>query len=232
MLAGCVLMLLLCAPGCKHEPGAAPDTTIADNGLCAIPIDTTPISTCNADTVYFQQQILPLVNSYCASTGCHNAIAHAFGVRLDEYSRIMVFVSPGFPAASDLVLTVQSTYMPPSTWPQMSAAQLNLIITWIQQGALNNTCNGGCDPTNVTYHASVKPVFQTACYGCHSGNNTSGNFNITTWAACNAASTNGTLCGDILDQAGHHLMPPAPSAISPCDRNRILRWIHQGAPDN
>ena len=44
--------------------------------------EPTTTSNCNPDTVYFQNTILPLVVSSCATTGCHDQKSHKDGVVL------------------------------------------------------------------------------------------------------------------------------------------------------
>ena len=57
-----------------------------------------PVSaTCHPDTVYFQNEILPLFTANCASAGCHGATNPADGLSLLTYNGIMEEVKPGEP---------------------------------------------------------------------------------------------------------------------------------------
>ena len=79
LLAGLVALFL---PSCVHEPVIDPNNPIdtTDNPIDTIdnPIDTTPTGTpCDPDVVYFSKDILPLLRSNCAKSGCHDARAPA-----------------------------------------------------------------------------------------------------------------------------------------------------------
>jgi hypothetical protein len=81
-------------PACKHEPsvpGGGDPTDTIDN-----PIDTgnngggaTSCVPCDPDSVYFQNQILPILVSNCTESGCHNASDHKEGVILTSYQTLM-----------------------------------------------------------------------------------------------------------------------------------------------
>lgn len=47
----------------------------------------TPLTShpCSPDTVYFEQQLLPILQSNCASPNCHDNITHEEGVWLTSY---------------------------------------------------------------------------------------------------------------------------------------------------
>lgn len=83
-LVGIIFLISLSMVNCRHElPGSlyggAPPTQSA---------------TCSADTVYFTNEILPMINSNCATTGCHDAISHTEGVTLTNYNNIRGYVTP------------------------------------------------------------------------------------------------------------------------------------------
>ena len=48
----------------------------------------TPAAEFMADTVSFQYEILPLIVSNCATTGCHDALSRKKGLNLTNYSNI------------------------------------------------------------------------------------------------------------------------------------------------
>ncbi len=64
---------------CTHNP----DDIILpqDNGGTEPPIDTIA---CDPDTVYFQNTVLPLIQSTCATTGCHDAASHQHGITSNQ----------------------------------------------------------------------------------------------------------------------------------------------------
>lgn len=233
-------VLLLSAPGCKHEPielpvvddggGGGNNGGLVDPGLWITPINTDP---CSPDSVYFQNTVFPLLVSYCASAGCHDNITHAEGVRLYDYAHIMNDVEPGSPGQSNIWSDGIQDGMPPQGHPQTTSAQEQAIYQWILQGAQNNSCNG-CDTTNVTYSATIRPIFQNKCVGCHGGNNPSGGLNLTTWSACNTIALNSQLEGTVKHLTNYSPMPPFVdgSYLPACDIYKLMIWKRQGAPNN
>src|SRR5688500_8454507 len=93
------LMLLLVgfvflfSSACTHDPVVGP----IDPGPDPDPIDTTenPIDTsdtgvpCDPAIIYFDMDILPILHSNCAKSGCHDAITHQEGIILDSYENVM-----------------------------------------------------------------------------------------------------------------------------------------------
>ena len=49
---------------------------------------------CDSDSVYFENQILPIFIASCAVTGCHDAGTHADDITLLNYNDIMRGISP------------------------------------------------------------------------------------------------------------------------------------------
>lgn len=125
---GGVFVAVLSLGGCKHEPLAQPeDVGILDTGYNWVPPpDTTPPAViCDPDTVFFEQSVLPLLVSFCATEGCHDAISHEEGVRLYDYAHIMQQVQPGNPNNSDLmtdgIWENGNDQMPPASQPQLTS---------------------------------------------------------------------------------------------------------------
>lgn len=239
------LLLLLAIGGlvvlgsCKHE---LPIITV-------IPVDTTGTGgggdgdsdLCDPDSVYFEKDILPMIISNCAMSGCHDAATHAEGVNLSSYASVMntAEVVPFDPGDSKLyeVITENDVddIMPP--WPAtpLSGDQVALISKWIQQGALNITCDanaGGCDSTNVTYSAVVAPILQTYCNGCHNAVTASGGIVLDEYGGAAAVALNGKLVGTISFADGFAAMPPGGSQMPSCEIAQIKKWVSDGAPDN
>lgn len=238
VLFGTTLML----DACKHEPLVQPEQGggVVDTGSWVPPEDTVPQVVCDPDTVYFEQTILPLIVSNCTgvgsgSAGCHNAAHHAEGVRLYDYTHIMQLVSPGNPNSSHLLTQAiwqnGDDQMPPSG--PMDPADVALIVTWIQQGAQNNSCVPTmCDTANVTFSGTIQPTLNTFCNGCHGGYSPDGNLDLTTYAGVVPVVNDGRLAGSIQHQSGFSSMPPVGSGLSDCRINQVLDWIAQGAPNN
>jgi Planctomycete cytochrome C len=223
---------------CRHEPLVEP----ADegNGGGADTTGPAPYAQCDPDTIYFEQDILPLLISNCTgvgsgNAGCHNAENHESGVELWSYGTIMDEVTPGDPSDSDLltdgIWETGNNQMPPNG--PLSQSNIDLIVTWIQQGAPNNSCVGGCDTTNVTYSGTIQPILQSNCSGssCHDANDPAGNINLTNHAGAAAVANNGHLAGAIQHAYGYTAMPPN-LWLSQCDIDKILIWVQDGAPNN
>lgn len=95
---------------------------------------------------------------------------------------------------------------------------------------------GGCDTSNVTLTAKVKPVIQGSCYACHSAANAIGagaGINLETYANLKAQADNGKLLKSIKHEAGASAMPKGSSSkIDACEILIIEKWIALGAPNN
>ncbi|MFN8180738.1 MAG: c-type cytochrome domain-containing protein [Bacteroidia bacterium] len=122
-----------------------------------------------------------LLQGNCASSNCHDANDPEDGVQLTDYANILATaeVQPGDPSDSKLFEVLIDSdpddRMPPAGQPQLSQAQIDLVYTWIAQGAQNNVCNSAnCDTSAVTYANTIAPLMQNKCVGCHSGSNPGG----------------------------------------------------------
>ncbi|MHC1707664.1 MAG: c-type cytochrome domain-containing protein [Bacteroidales bacterium] len=215
---------------CKHEPLPGPEGQDTTNN----PIIST---NCDPDTVYFQNDILPLIQSSCAKSGCHDAATQADGVYLGTYASIMNTgkIKPGNPNDSELYEVITENdpdkIMPPPPNQPFSQAQINLIYTWIQQGAKNNQCNNqACDSVNVTFSGQIFPMIQASCLGCHSGGNPGGGISL---GGYNDIKNNATaILGSISWASGFTAMPQNGSKLSPCKIAQFNRWIQLGTPNN
>lgn len=234
---------------CKHRPPESPlastnnnngnngtDTTGSNNNGST---DTTAVVTCDPDTVYFVQDVLPIFQANCASSGCHSGTYGAEGVRLDTYQHIMStgHIHPGSPGTSrayEYMVTNGENRMPPYPAAQLPSATTNLIYTWIMQGALNNSCDasGGCDTTNVTFSGNINPIMQTYCVSCHSGSYPSGGISLSTYAQISNQALNGSLYSSVSNDGTVVPMPYQSASLASCKVDQIRIWIQAGAPNN
>lgn len=152
-----VLLIGLIYAGCKHEP----DDFIPDPDPTTHP--------CDPDTIYFEKDVLPILMSSCAKSGCHDATAQD-GVRLDSYAAVMNsnVVKPGNPDDSDLYEDITEDdpdkIMPPPPNAPLSSEQIAIIRKWIAQGAQNLFCDEMCDTVNVTFSGTIWPqIIQAHC---------------------------------------------------------------------
>jgi hypothetical protein len=228
---------------CQHEPvetinGNNGGGNGNGNGNNSLP-------PCDPDTVYFEQDILPLFISNCTMSGCHNSSTHAEGIDLSSYAAVMSsnVLTPGQAWNSDLVEAITETdpnkIMPPPPMPPMPASQINLIKKWINQGALNLKCDNGCDTTNVTYNGTIKPLLQNSCTGCHNTSSPGGGYNLTNYAddavgnfGVQSSALNGSLSGSVNYTGTWSHMPKGGSKLPQCQLDQIRIWVDAGAPNN
>lgn len=221
--------------GCKHEPSLG-------TGSAVIPPTPPPSTTCSPDTVYFQNDVLPLFQSSCAKSGCHDVATAREGIVMVSYESIMSSGIVPFNTGESKVYQamigggdaiMDDDIMPPPPNPPMTSAQLELIAKWINQGALNTLCeSAGCDSTNVTYSGSLVPILQTYCVGCHNSSNPSYGINLSNYDGVVAVANTGQLMGSIRHQQGYFPMPKSGNQLSACDIAIFQIWINNGKPNN
>ncbi len=228
-LLGILVVMLLNA--CVHELPIPPDGTGGGGGTVTPPV--TP--TCSADTVYFQNSVLPLLNSSCAMSGCHDAASHKSGIILNSYANISkAGVKPGNPNGSKIYTVLSASggdRMPPPPAPAFTQAQKDIIYKWILQGALNNVCNG-CDTATFTFAGAVGPIMNTYCKGCHNPNSLGGGYDLSTYNGVKSAAASGRLMGSINHTSGYSAMPQGGSKLSDCQITQVQKWINAGSLNN
>lgn len=192
-----------------------------------------------ADTIVcFESEILPLFQSSCASTGCHNEVSHVEGLRLYTYNNIRQDIVPFQPSQGDIMEAIldnnPNDVMPPPPHNPLSASQISLIQQWINQGA-NNTTNcssGACDSTSFRYSADIAPIMATFCNGCHSGSFPSAGIVTSTHSGLFAAISGGSLLGSINHSTSYAAMPKNAAQLDLCNRTKIVNWVQAGALNN
>jgi hypothetical protein len=193
---------------------------------------------CDPDTVYFQNQILPLILSSCATTDCHDKLTGEQEVLLVDYASIIHYgeITPGDPEDSELYEAItednEEDRMPPPPKNPLTNEQKNLIKKWIQQGAKNNFCEEDCDTLNVTFSGTVWPLVQNNCFGCHSGGNPSGGIPLVDYASVVSVANSGKLYGAISHSPGFSPMPKNGPRLNDCKITQIQIWIENGKPNN
>ena len=240
LLIGFYFMLLT---SCEHDPVAGPVDPGPD------PIDTTdnPIDTtdegvpCDPAVVYFATEVLPILRSNCAKSGCHDAITHEEDIILDSYTNVMNsdVVEPFDLNDSEMFERITDSdpdkRMPPPPHQRLTADQINTIATWILQGTQNLTCDentGACNTDNITYSGFVAPLLTTNCVGCHSGGAPSGGISLNTHAGVQTVALNGRLYGAISHANGFQPMPRGSAKLSQCTIDKVKAWIDNGAQNN
>jgi uncharacterized membrane protein len=220
---------LLLIFSCKHPYGDLPDsaTQVGDT--------STP---CDPTKIYFQQQVLPILVSNCAMSGCHDDASHKEGVVLTSYSKVMATgeIRAGNPGNSKLYKVIVDNdpgdRMPQPPQNPLTAQQIQIISTWIQQGAQNLVCANMCDSSLFTYSGAIRPLIQNKCQGCHSGTNAQGQIDLSTYTLLKAKVTDGKLWGSINQLSGYSAMPKNGTKLSDCEIKQFQKWIAAGAPNN
>jgi uncharacterized membrane protein len=192
--------------------------------------------TCVEGFVSFQYEILPLVTSGCAMSGCHDEITAEDGVVLTNYNNIMREVVPNDPNNSELYEVMNETgedIMPPPPDAPFTQEQKDLIKKWINQGALETTCAVDCDSTiTSTFAAIVYPIIEKNCVNCHNDNRMEGGVKLNNYTRVKANADSGTFMGTIEHQPGYPVMPTSGIKLSDCDISLLNQWITNGALDN
>jgi len=221
-----IVLLSLVAFACQHNSNN-PDNNNNNN-------NNNTGSGCNPDTVYFVNEILPLVQSSCAKSGCHDAASRREGVVLDKYANIMKIVSAQNPSRSKLYTVLSGTgenAMPPSASERFSKDQKQLIYDWISQGAKNNECKDACDTTTYGFKDQIQPILTKYCAGCHGTSGGQSGVNMVGYDNVILSADNGKLLGTIKGKSGMPLMPPG-NPLGDCEITLIEKWVKAGAINN
>ena len=220
--------LMFTIASCRHNPlFDLTNPSVTDN--------------CDPDTVYFVNDISPLIISNCAKSGCH--IGSGGGEEeakdLSSYEAIMNsdYVKPFHSSSSKMIESVTTgggeDKMPPSPNTPLSSDQISMLKKWIDQGARNNECSGGaCDTTNVTYSGTIAGVMDTYCNGCHSGGSASGGIDLTSYGGVAAVAGNGKLMGSVTHASGYVAMPLGGSWLPDCKIDELRIWVEDNYPNN
>ena len=225
-LVAAFISALMILYACRHE---IPER----NAVSVTPPPTT--NPCSPDSIYFVNEIMPIISSNCTMSGCHDEASHKDGVILTTYAKIVRYVNPGNASNSKLYTMINRTdneRMPPPPLAPIPQDQKNRIYKWINQGALYNYCTGNCDTALFTYSSVIKSTIQNKCVGCHNPSSLGGSVDLSTYASTRIVALNGKLNGSITQQPGYSAMPKNSAKLSDCEIKQIQKWINAGAPNN
>lgn len=231
----------------NHDPGYSPMPKDGDKlNFCQIRTITiwvndtvfpSPGDPCDPDTVYFERDLLPLLQSSCAQPGCHDAITMQDGVRLTDYNSVMqtADVDPFDPEGSKIYKVVtedepQDRMPPPpaNPWPQEN---IDMLYKWISQGAQNLFCDEEeCDTSDVSYTIPVSGIIQKHCLGCHNDNSLLGGLSLEGYDKVVTIASDGRLLGTVKHEAGYPAMPKNSSKLSDCKILQLEIWTQNGTP--
>lgn len=111
-------ILLIAVNSCKHDEAPADQM----NPVC------------------FQEQVLPIFQNSCATSGCHSGAHGAGGYVFTDYASITKAITPGNADKSAAYEAITSKFqiMPPGN--ALPKDKRTLIRLWIEQGAENSSC--------------------------------------------------------------------------------------------
>lgn len=197
-----------------------------------------------SNLVCFESEILPLFQSNCAKSGCHDAASNKKGYILDSYDNLfkkdnktekdnIQSYKPEDSKLYEVLFETGDDKMPPPPDPDLTTIQKNLIGRWIKEGATNTTnCNTTCDLTQFKFAANIQPILQNYCTGCHSGATPPNGINLTNYNAVLPVALSGLLYGVVAHLPGYVPMPKGTGKLSACEIEEIKKWIEGGAPNN
>lgn len=197
---------------------------------------------CNPDTIYFKMDLLPILSSGCAKSNCHDVITHKEGIILTDYMNVLQTggVNPYNPGGSRLYQAISGSgggdkegIMPPPPDSPLTTDQIGMVYKWIAQGARNLHCdNMPCDTINITYTATIWPIIQDNCKGCHTGASAGGGIQLIDYATVQSSGQSGKLYGSVTHASGYQPMPKNGAKLPDCYIIQIRKWIEQGMPSN
>jgi hypothetical protein len=216
-----LLFVIVVINACKHQVYVMPvSERIGDSSIC------------------FERDVLPIFQSNCAKSGCHDASSARAGYVLDSYADIVKNgIMPGNPAASTIWQAIGMKAFNVSTMPpngvSLTANDLYLIRQWIATGAIDSgACTtSNCDTTLFTYSGVVAPLMQTYCVGCHSSAASAGG-SLADYNDVATAAKNGAMIGDIEHLPGYNAMPQGGNMLETCQIKQIKEWVAAGALNN
>ena len=207
------------------------DTTVIDTSSTGIPCDT--------NKIYFEKDILPILKSNCAISGCHDVGTAEHGIVLSSYEKILEseVVVPFDLSDSKLFKRITEDdvddVMPPSG--RLDSELILLISQWILQGADTLSCdnvNIPCGTETVSYSNTINDIIISNCNGCHGSNVASGGIITDNYDSLKSIADSGQLRGALSWQDGYVNMPLNLAQLDSCTLVNIKIWIDEGAQNN
>ena len=182
--------------------------------------------------ICFERDVLPIFNSKCAMSGCHDAGTAAEGFVLNNYNNITSKgLVKGKPNSSELYEEVADGDMPPRGYPKLSATEMQILYDWIADGAKNGiNCAVKCDSASSGFAAVVQPMMDKYCVGCHAYPNASASVDLSSYLGVKNSINQGLLKS--IDHSGYYPMPKGGNKLSDCEIAQVRKWIQRGAPND
>ncbi len=89
-----------------------------------------------------------------------------------------------------------------------------------------------CDTANTKFAANIQPIIAQNCAipFCHNTSERQSGLDLSTYADIQAVANDGRLENRITGNPGP-IMPPS-GALQPCEVEKILKWVNNGAQNN
>ena len=166
-------------------------------------------------------------------SGCHDGKSDVH-YNLTTYIGIMEGVVAYHPLRSEVYTSIKPTLGGKPSMPiglSLTSKEIKLINAWISMGAKNTSNCVSCDTTSFTYAATVAPILNTWCVGCHQSGSAGGGYILSNYSGVVNSIANNKLLGSIQHQAGYFSMPQS-SKLSDCQITQIKKWVNSGYPNN
>lgn len=91
-----------------------------------------PSGPCDTTNITWSKDIQPIVNSSCATSGCHDAATASGSYALNTYAGVKTIADN-----TRLLATIEAGTMPKNS-SKLDDCTINKVRRWINQGALEN----------------------------------------------------------------------------------------------
>jgi hypothetical protein len=99
---------------------------------------TTTSGTCDTSSVKFSTIVQPLMNTQCATSGCHNATTAAAGANLSSHTAIKSYITNNKDFFIGSIKHTSGYSQMPKGGSKMAVCDITKIEVWIRAGMLNN----------------------------------------------------------------------------------------------
>ena len=241
-----IMICLILLGACKHdpiEPAGNGQMQDMDPGPIEPPPPPPPVEDdCDSSLVYFENDIAPIFMTSCGSgnVNCHQeASDNNDDVDLSSWWAILNsensnLVDLDDPSSSDIIDEINDGNMPPpGSIYSISDEQVSILLTWIEQGATNDSCQStGCDTVNVSFAMEIDPIISNFCASCHSGSTPSAGLLLSDYDEIVSAVINTPFLEAIKGEGGVTPMPYQGDQLNACYISKIEKWIEDGMPNN
>lgn len=193
------------------------------------------------DEICFDNEILPIFQSSCSLSGCHDPGSAEGDYVLTNFIGIIKGVEPGKPRDSEIYQSLTNIWSDKMMPPDQPLAEQNriLIRLWIEQGAKYISCpdSMGNGTLKVCFQRDILPVLISSCAisNCHDAITAEEGLVYTNYTNTIKSVKPGNPFGSdlfekITETDPNDIMPPPPySRLSQAQIDSIFNWISYGA---